>query len=198
LPQTAPAPAPNEIHQLRLDHLAAFLRESERLLAAWNTYSDQHTDPHGWPYDDDAYGRRASQRDADTADAFEAVREQAHHLLATAEIQLAALPARTVQNRWVWQLGTLRDALDRLDALHEEWLQTRDGLPADARPGTEVFDDALAVHHAEAWASLDDWATHGHAVVDIHTAARHALSALAPKRTTTAALSPGQRSPARR
>ncbi|GGZ79551.1 hypothetical protein [Streptomyces bluensis] len=198
MPLIPTTPAPNEIHQLQLDQLDAFLRESELILAAWNIYSDQHTDLDGWPYDDDAYGLRAAQRDADTADAFEAVREQAHQLLATAEIQLASLPARAVQNRWVWQLGTLRDALARLDALHDEWLQTLDSLPADTRPGTEVFDDALAAHHAEAWSSLDDWATHGHIIRDIHAAARNAPSALAPAPTTTAASVPGRHSPARR
>ncbi|MGW7423634.1 hypothetical protein ACWGJB_26960 [Streptomyces sp. NPDC054813] len=108
------------------------------------------------------------------------------------------LPARTVQNRWIWQLGTLRDALDRLDALHEQWLQTRDSLPADARPGTPTFDDALAEYHAEAWSCLDDWATHGHAVHDIHTAARHAPSTLAPPPTATAAPSTGRTNPVRR
>lgn len=108
------------------------------------------------------------------------------------------LPAHAVQNRWVWQLGTLRDALDRLDALHEQWLQTRDSLPADARPGTPAFDDALAEYHAEAWSCLDDWATHGHAVHDIHTAARHAPSTLAPPPTATAAPSTGRTNPVRR
>uniref|UniRef100_A0AAU2ABU7 Uncharacterized protein n=1 Tax=Streptomyces sp. NBC_00093 TaxID=2975649 RepID=A0AAU2ABU7_9ACTN len=186
------------LHQQHLDQLATFLNTSERILAAWDAYSDQHTDPDGWPYDDDAYGRCASRRDADTALAFEPVREGAHQLLATAEVQLTVLPARAVQNRWVWQLGVLHDALDRLDALHDEWVQTLNGLPAEARPGTEVLDDALAVHHAEAWAYLDDWAAHGHAIRDIHTAARHAPSVLAPKPTTTAAPVPGRRSPARK
>ncbi|QOV47759.1 hypothetical protein IPT68_24835 [Streptomyces chromofuscus] len=174
------------------------MRESKKILDAWDAYSDENTDLDGWPYDDHAYGLRASQRDADTAKAFETVHAGAHHLLATAETQLAVLPARAVQNRWVWQLGTLRDALDRLVALHDQWLQTRDSLPADARPGTPAFDDALAEYHAEAWSYLDDWATHGHAVHDIHTAARHAPSTLAPPPTATAAPSTGRTNPVRR
>ncbi|CAM5570106.1 hypothetical protein [Streptomyces aurantiogriseus] len=175
-----------------LNHLGRFLRDSQKILDSWNAYSDEATDLDGWPYDDDAYGRRASLRDAATAEAFENVRDGAHHLLATAQTQLTHLPAHTVQNRWVWQLGVLHEALDRLDALHEKWLQTRDSLPADARPGTETFDDALAVHHAEAWSSLDDWATHGHAIRDINAAARHAPSPLAPPPTATAAPSTGR------
>ncbi|MGW0710498.1 hypothetical protein ACWD4G_31845 [Streptomyces sp. NPDC002643] len=94
----------------------------------------------------------------------------------------------------MWQLGVLHEALDRLDGLHEKWLETRDSLPAGARPGTEAFDDALAVHHAEAWSSLDDWATHGHVIRDINTAARHAPSPLAPPPTATAAPATGRAS----
>ncbi|CAM5243406.1 hypothetical protein SHIRM173S_09199 [Streptomyces hirsutus] len=59
--------------------------------------------------------------------------------------------------------------LDRLDTLHQEWQQTCAGLPLTARPGTPRYDDALADHDAEAWSYLDDWATHGHAVIDINT-----------------------------
>lgn len=123
---------------------------------------------------------RASQRDADTLTAFEPLRYGARHLLATAETQLAQLPENTVQSRWVYQLGVLHAALDRLDELHEQWLQTRDALPATAKPGTADFDDALAEHHAESWSYLDDWATHGKALREINTVARKAPSPLAP------------------
>ncbi|WP_436993970.1 hypothetical protein [Streptomyces sp. enrichment culture] len=96
-----------------------------------------------------------------------------------------------MQHRWGYQLSVLRSALDRLDALHTEWLQTHDGLPVDARPGTPVFDEALAEHHAECWSYLDDWATHGQAIRDIHTAAQYAPSPLAPPPTATTAPSAG-------
>ncbi|MCG0285432.1 hypothetical protein [Streptomyces sp. PSAA01] len=122
---------------------------------------------------------RASQRDADTAEAFEAIRAGARHLLTTADTQLAHLPTHAVQNRWGYQLGVLHTALDRLEALHEEWLRTREGLPAKARPGTPAFDDALAEHHAACWSYLDDWATHGKALREINSAVRKARSPLA-------------------
>ncbi|MDQ0790120.1 hypothetical protein [Streptomyces sp. B3I8] len=161
-------------------HLDHYVRDSKKILDAWDAYSDEHTDLDGWPHDDHAYGMRASQRDADTAEAFEPLRYGARHLLATAETQMAQLPENTVQSRWVYQLGVLRDALDRLDELHEQWLVTRDALPATAKPGTAEFDDALAEHHAESWSYLDDWATHGKALREINTAARKARSPLAP------------------
>ncbi|MDT9685030.1 hypothetical protein RND61_23650 [Streptomyces sp. TRM76323] len=143
-------------------------------------YSEEHTGLDGWPYDQHAYDLRAAQRTAGVAAAFDTVRDAAHHLLATAEAQLVALPARTVQSRWTWQLGTLHDALTRLDSLHEEWLETRDNLPLNARAGTDAYDDALAAHHARAWSCLYDWATHGQAILDIHAAARRAPSTSAP------------------
>lgn len=202
-----PPPSPRErltisfdrlAHRTFLNHLVEFIRDSEKILIAWDAYSDEHTGLDGWPYDDHAYGLRQSQRDADTAAAFETVRAGARHLLATAGVQLPVLPSDSVQDHWVYRLGVLHTALDRLDALHEQWLGTRDGLPSGAKPGTPLFDDMLAEHHAECWSYLDDWATHGQVIHDIHTAARHAPSVLAPAPTATADPAAGGRRPTRR
>ncbi|MFE4055206.1 hypothetical protein ACFXP3_02680 [Streptomyces sp. NPDC059096] len=177
--------------------LDRFLRESRSILDAWNTYSDEATDLDGWPHDTHAYGLRASQRDRETAEAFEIVRDSAQHLLTTAEKQLAGLPARAVQNRWTRQLGSLRSALDQLDVLDEEWLATRDSLPAGAKPGTALFDDALAEHHSEAWSYLDDWATHGNVIREIHAAAQPARSPSSPA-PAAARTAPGRTTTVRR
>ncbi|NEB89011.1 hypothetical protein G3I43_33325 [Streptomyces anulatus] len=181
-------------HRDALRHLDHYVRDSKKILNAWNAYSDEHTDLDGWPHDNHAYGVRASQRDADTAAAFEPLRYGALHLLATAEFQLTQLPGHTIQGRWVNQLGVLRDALDQLDELNAEWLTTRDALPATAMPGTPDYDDALAEHHAESWSYLDAWATHGTAVREIDTAARKACSPLAP----VPARAPARRAAARK
>lgn len=175
-------------------HLDDYLSDSKKILNAWDAYSEGHTDLDGWPHDDHAYGMRASQRDADTHTAFEPLRYGARRLLATAQTQLAHLPENTVQSRWAYQLGVLHDALDRLDELHEQWLETRDALPATAKPGTTDFDDALAEHHAESWSYLDDWATHGKAIREINSAARKARSPL----TSIPAPAPVRRSAARK
>ncbi|MGW3835110.1 hypothetical protein [Streptomyces microflavus] len=167
-------------HRAALRHLDHYLSHSTKILNAWDAYSEEHTDLDGWPHDDHAYGLRASRRDAETAEAFEPVRSGARHLLATAETQLIQLPKNTVQGRWIYQLGVLRDALDRLDELHEEWQSTRDALATTSKPGTPDYDDALAEHHAESWSCLDDWATHGKAIQEINTAARKSRSPLAP------------------
>jgi hypothetical protein len=187
-----------DTHRALLRDLKEFLRASESVLATWDAYAEENTDLDGWPLDNDAYGRHAAQRDADTAAAFENIREGAHLLLATAETQLVHLPAHAVQSSWIWQLNTLRTALEELDSRHEQWLELRAELPAEARPGTPLFDDALADHYADAWSSLDDWATNGQAIFDINSAARHAPSPLAPRPTTTVVPSAGHSGAVRR
>ncbi|MFJ6017253.1 hypothetical protein [Streptomyces sp. NPDC092952] len=166
------------------------MSESAKILEAWDFYSDEHTDLDGWPHDELAYGLRASQRDADTMSAFEPLQAGVRHLLATAEVQLVRLPANTAQSRWVYQLGVLRSALDQLDELRDEWLENSSTL----RPGTAEFDNALALHQAESWSYLDDWASHGHALREINTAARGAPSSLTP----APALAPVRRTAARK
>ncbi|MER5782635.1 hypothetical protein ABT104_13045 [Streptomyces mobaraensis] len=180
-------------HRLLLEQLAAFLKESEQVLAAWDAYSDQHTDPDGWPHDDTAYGLRASRRDADTWRSFNRVRHGAKTLLATAGAQLQMLPAARVQSRWAWELSALDDALDQLIALQRRWLETRDALPPSAVPGTEAYDDVLAERNAEAWHYLHEWSLHGQAVLDIHAAAQdEAASRKAPVVPSRAPVAPGQ------
>ncbi|MFJ6636376.1 hypothetical protein ACIQMR_34130 [Streptomyces sp. NPDC091376] len=48
------------------------------------------------------------------------------------------------------------------------------------------------------WSYLDDWASHGQAVLDINTAARHAPSTLAPPPTATTVPASGRASTVRR
>ncbi|MEV7955296.1 hypothetical protein [Streptomyces sp. NPDC088141] len=187
--------APNEEHRLRLNQLSAFLHESAQIQADWGVYSDEHTDLDGWPHDEHAYGLRQSRRDADTWRAFERVWYCGKELLATAEHQLQQLPARRIQNRWVWQLGTLDTALERLQALQTEWTDVRDSLPGFASPGTEEYDGALSDRNADAWTYLDDWSTHGQAVLDIHAAAQRAPSPLTSSALATTPALPAPVSP---
>ncbi|MFD3808062.1 hypothetical protein ACFWTC_31720 [Streptomyces sp. NPDC058619] len=168
-------PDPRAPHEL-LRQLALYLREAEEVLAAWDAYSDEHTDPDGWPHDERAYGVRQSRRDADTWRSFNRVRSGAKHLVATAEAQLHKLPERSVHPRWAWQISCLHVALDRISTLQSEWLDLRTTLPASTRPGVEEYDGPLAERNAEAWRYLDEWSLHGQAVLDIHTAFRRSQS----------------------
>ncbi|MEU7606746.1 hypothetical protein [Streptomyces sp. NPDC041003] len=174
---------PRAAHELCLQQLALYLSEAERNLATWDAYSDEHTDLDGWPHDDTAYGLRQSQRDAETWRSFNRIRHGAKQLLATAEFQLQNLPARSIQPQWAWQIATLHTALDRLATLQTQWLDLRESLPPNARPGVEEYDEPLAERNADAWHYLSEWALHGQAVLDIHTAVkqrRPGLTSLAP------------------
>lgn len=180
------ARTPDALHRERLHQLAVFLRESKQILADWDAYSEEHTDLDGWPHDADAYGLRAAQRDAATWRSFNRVRTVAKDLVATAEVQVQQLNAARIQSRWPWQLGTLDAALKQLDALQQEWLEAREALPSSARPGTTAYDDALAERNAEAWSCLDDWASHGQALLEIHAATQD-LPPRSPALTTAKA-----------
>ncbi|GAA2312692.1 hypothetical protein GCM10010416_27510 [Streptomyces caniferus] len=171
-------PSPHEIHPQRLEQLAVFLRERDQILADWDAYHEQHTDLDDWPYDAPAYIERAGHRDAAMWKAFNRVRPTARELLATAGMQLQRLPAKSIQSRWVWQLGVLHSALDHLAALQEEWLATRDSLPPSARPGTWLYDDERAQRNAEAAHYIDEWASAGETVLEIHQAAQQTPSPL--------------------
>ncbi|MFD9484636.1 hypothetical protein ACFWBX_11645 [Streptomyces sp. NPDC059991] len=166
------APTPDEIHRERLHLLAAFLRESEQILADFDAWREEHSDLDGWPLDDDEHSRHAVKRDADTWRSFNRVRSFAKDLLATAEVQVQQLNPAHIQSRWPWQLGVLDQALKQLGTLQQDWLEARDALPLTARPGSFAYDDALAERNEEAWSYLDDWSTHGKALLEIQATAQ--------------------------
>ncbi|MFD4476412.1 hypothetical protein ACFWPU_09910 [Streptomyces sp. NPDC058471] len=167
-----PARTPDAIHRERLHQLAAFLRESEQILADFDDWREEHSDPDGWPLDDAEHSRRAVKRDADTWRSFNRVRSFAKELLATAEVQVQQLSPSHLQSRWPWQLGVLDYALKQLGTLQLEWFEARDALPPSARPGSFAYDDALAERNEEAWSYLDDWSSHGAVLLEIQAAAQ--------------------------
>ncbi|WP_253917082.1 hypothetical protein [Streptomyces sp. MNP-20] len=179
------ARTPDAIHRERLHQLAVFLRESEQILADFDAWREEHSDLDGWPLDDAGHSRRAVKRDADTWRSFNRVRSFAKELLATAEVQMQQLNPAHIQSRWIWQLGVLDDALKQLDVLQQEWLEARDALPPSARPGSFAYDDTLAERNEEAWSYLDDWASHGTALLEIQAAVQD-LPPRSPALTSTA------------
>ncbi|WP_282695207.1 hypothetical protein [Streptomyces sp. CC208A] len=175
------------------------MTESEAILAAWDAYSDQHTDADsgGWPYDTSSYGWRMVQRDAETWRAFQPVRSSARELLATAAVQLQHLNAADVEPRWAWQLAELTRALDKLETLrrgHAEVREARRDLPPVPQ---KEFVDSLAERNEEAWDYLNTWATQGRALLDIHAVALKAPARVAgagPAPTASPAHRPAGRS----
>lgn len=182
-------------HRLYLSQLALYLRHSRQILAAWDHYSSRHSDPKTFqPYDEDAYGLRQQKRDADTLSAFSRVYYHADELVHVAEQQLALLAPSDRTRRYAWQVRELREATQRLYAVHDEWRAVRDALPESARPGTTAYEEPLAESHAEAWSYLDQWAIHGQALFAVNAlaerqsrAATHTAVVAPPAPTTAAA-----------
>lgn len=185
------APA-SPAHRLYLSQLAIYLRHSRQILAAWDLYSDRHSDPETFqPHDEDAYGRRQQQRDADTLSAFGRVYYHADELVYVAERQLAQLSASDRTRRYSWQVRELREATQRLYAVRDDWLAARAALPESARPGTKAYEEPLAESYAEAWSYLDQWAVHGQALFAVNALAQKQSTASTPTLSTMASLPKG-------
>ncbi|MET9185149.1 hypothetical protein ABZX63_07800 [Streptomyces tendae] len=174
-------------HRLYLSQLATYLRHSQQILAAWDHYSDRHSDPEtSQPHDEDAYGRRQQKRDADTLSAFGRVYYHADELVNVAERQLAELSPSARTRRYAWQIRELRDATQRLYAVYDDWLAVRAALPDSAHPGTQAYEEPLAESYAEAWSYLDQWAIHGQALFAVNALAQRQSNASAPALPSTA------------
>ncbi|MFC9582063.1 hypothetical protein ACFVJ8_04330 [Streptomyces yangpuensis] len=154
-------------HQEIAGRLAAFLRAADTALDSWDLYSDEHTDLDGWPYDPETYDGRKAERDGAVWTAFSPLREEASVLLDAAEADLGRIPVSSVQQRWAWQLGQLRDALDRIEATRTEY---RKLLTAHPHASREARHAAVDARNAEAWNALYSWSVHGRAVLEIRAA----------------------------
>ncbi|OKJ72221.1 hypothetical protein [Streptomyces sp. CB02460] len=171
----------SEEHWLYLRQLAHYLRHSRQILTAWDHYSARHSDSATFqPYDEDAYGRRQQQRDADTLAAFGRVHYHADELVYIAEQQLAQLPTSGRTRRYAWQVRELHEATDRLYAVYDDWLTVRAALPESAQPGTTAYEEPLAESHAEAWHYLNQWAIHGQALFTVNALAARQSKTGAP------------------
>ncbi|MGW6393097.1 hypothetical protein ACWFR1_21890 [Streptomyces sp. NPDC055103] len=159
--------------------------ESEAILAAWDAYSDKHTDAAGWPHDKVSYGWRMVQRDSETWRAFQEIRHSTRELLATAAVQLQHINAGDIEPRWAWQLSELRGALEQLETLQIERAEVREARRTSPPVSQEEFVDSVAERNEEAWSYLDTWATQGRALLDIH-----AVALKAPPRILSAAAAP--------
>ncbi|MFD7013905.1 hypothetical protein [Streptomyces sp. NPDC059928] len=168
-------------HRLYLSQLALYLRDSRLILTTWDAYSARHSDPvTNEPYDEDAYGRRQRERDADTLAAFGRVYYHAHELVEVAEQQLAQVPVSDRTRHYTGQVRELQQATEGLYAVHADWRAVREALPTMAKPGTAAYEDPLAESHAEAWHYLDQWTAHGQALFAVNALAQRQSLAGAP------------------
>ncbi|MFF8958617.1 hypothetical protein [Streptomyces sp. NPDC014894] len=152
-----------------------------QLQGAWESYTENRTDPSGRPYDDDAYRLAEQQRSTAAWAAYEPVSLLAARLVASAENRLPQVSG--ARPGWVSQLGILTSATHGLDAVRGSWEAELDRLPPNARPGTPAYDTIATERDAAAWPLLELWALHGQTILDIRAAAgpsRNGLQTTAP------------------
>ncbi|MFG3348652.1 hypothetical protein ACGF1Z_26780 [Streptomyces sp. NPDC048018] len=171
---------PPDARTVLLTQLKAFLAESETILAAWDAYSDKHTDDEGWPLDEVSYGWRMVQRDSEAWRAFLAVWPGARQLLATAAVQLQHLSAGDIAPHWPSHLRELNQALERLEELRRDHAEVREARRTSGPVPEGELVDSVAERNEEAWSHLDTWAAKGHVFLDVHAAAQKAPIRRAP------------------
>ncbi|MFH9071467.1 hypothetical protein [Streptomyces alboflavus] len=165
---------PAHAHQLYLNQLARYLRDSRLIHARWAIYAHEHCDPDtGRPDDEVAYARRQVQRDADLLSAFGAVFYHADTLVDVAQQQLDQLPDSEQTRHLAGQLRQLHTNTQQLSAVHRRWIDRRDALPDGA--GGKAHEALLAESYSEARPHLDQWTDHGQAVLDVNAVAREQL-----------------------
>ncbi|OKI09430.1 hypothetical protein A6A06_01615 [Streptomyces sp. CB02923] len=166
-------PPAGAAHRLYLSQLSDYLHNSEQIQTAWEHYCAEHSDPETHqPFDDDAYGRRQSQRAEATLAAFGRVYYHADELVSLAEQQLLQLPASDRTRHYAWRLVLLNVSTQRLYEARDAWLDDRHKLPEAAVPGNAAYEEPLAEFHAKAWLYLHQWTFHGRSLIEINQLAQ--------------------------
>ncbi|MFC4035149.1 hypothetical protein ACFO3J_27295 [Streptomyces polygonati] len=187
------------------------LREAHRLaqqaLDDWDAVSDSLCDQQGIPLDEDAYGVRQTQRDAEAWQPFETFLFHGSAAIdhATAVLPALSLPASTL-DRWSYQLHSLADALAEGIRIRDNW-EPRLVAKIEQPLGPDrwiAFNDTLDERNAEGWHAMTLFIDHAqvlHAIADAEReraepAAARVAAARARSTTTAPAPRPGSRLPA--
>ncbi|MFD4829152.1 hypothetical protein ACFWPV_04735 [Streptomyces uncialis] len=141
-----------------------------QLQKAWESRIDTHTDPDGWPFDNEAHQQAGTRRNAEAWAAFEPIALIAARLVISSEQDRPRLPCDVMQPRWGWQLSVLTAATHHLDTIGTSAEQALSDLPPGAGPGSDAYDAVLAARNSAAWPLLEEWALHAPAVVGIRAA----------------------------
>ncbi|MFI1013119.1 hypothetical protein [Streptomyces sp. NPDC020965] len=160
-----------------------------QLQSAWESHIDLHTDPDGWPFDDEAHQQAEARRNAEAWAAFEPIALIAARLVTSSEQRRPRVPSDVSQPRWGWQLGVLTAVAHQLDALSASAEQALSDLPPGAGPGSDAYGAVIAERNAAAWPRLEEWVLHAPAVVGIRAATagadRPLLTTSAPAQPAT-------------
>jgi hypothetical protein len=134
------------LHQLRITAIAHAYGLGETVLASWDALSDSLCDEQGFPLDEEVYGLRQAQRDAQVWTQFSAFLTHGKPLLDRADAQLPDLydhpDDAPLRQRYQYALRQLRNA-------HTRGLAVRFPIPGK-----------VAERDAEIWHEMTEWLAH--------------------------------------
>jgi hypothetical protein len=173
----------------------------------WNAVSDSFCDEQGFPLDEDAYGIRQAQRDAEAWLPFETFLFHGPAAIEQAKTNLAALtPPPGHAKRWSQDLRALTGALAEGIRIRDEW-ESRLVTVLDHRDDPDrwlAFKEAIDARNADGWSAVIAFMDHGPVLHAIEEAARlrasagtaRVAAARARSTSTVPAPRPGSRLPA--
>ncbi|WP_435127258.1 hypothetical protein [Actinacidiphila sp. bgisy144] len=194
----------NAVEAARVPALREAHRLARKALQDWDAVSDSLCDERGVPWDEDAYGSRQVQRDAEAWEPFETFLFHGAAAIdhATAALPTLPLPASTAE-RWSYRLRELADALDEGIRIHDDW-ESRLTAVLDQQTGPDrwiAFNDTLHERNAEGWYAMTVFIDHASVLDAIADAEPEraelaaARVAAARARSTTTVPRPGHRLP---
>ncbi|MGX1759913.1 hypothetical protein ACWIG5_23900 [Streptomyces lydicus] len=150
------------VHRLRTDLISDALLAGHKALDNWDRISDSLADEQGWPIDDETYGLRAQQRDAEVWDQFEVFLNHGQPLIDTITKHLDALPDQTPRGPAERLLSTMRGVLERGNSAIASCEEAVSRLGDRSRPEwDEAFAATVAERNADAWDAMVTWLEHG-------------------------------------
>ncbi|WP_327417536.1 hypothetical protein [Streptomyces sp. NBC_01233] len=137
--------SPTDLHRLRLQQLAVYVRDSRaHLQPARDNPRDRTEEP----------SVTSTAAHAATWQAFRKISYSTGQLVTVAEIQAIRLPADVLPDSWTALCAGLRDAARRLDELQAQWLVDREGILARDTDTRAEYEATLQRRNHAAWPYL--------------------------------------------
>ncbi|MGY4968340.1 hypothetical protein ACWGCC_03795 [Streptomyces nigrescens] len=162
-------------HRLRTDQVAAALDAGQQALDAWDAVSDSLADEQGFPLDDDVYGRRVQQRDAEVWEQFQIYLDHGAALLDTTEAHLAK--QHHVDRQLMVMRGLLQRGHDDVALWRQEFARVRKA-PEPQRD--TLYAQVVAERNADAWDAMVTWLEQGPDLIPLARSVPTPAPALGP------------------
>ncbi|MGW1771976.1 hypothetical protein [Streptomyces sp. NPDC002104] len=153
--------SPADLHRLRLQQLAVYVRDSRALLP-----SPQHDAHAEEPVADSPSVQAATWR------AFRKISYSAGQILTVAEIQATRLPPQALPDSWAATCAGLREAARHLDELQAQWLVDREEILSRDTDTRAEYEARLQHRNHAAWPHLARWTRDAETILQLDVLAR--------------------------